>query len=229
MQDGRTHRMTDVYARLAPGATPERGAGRAAADRHAAAPGLSRRLSGRARLRHDRDAVEGRAHGQGAADAADPAGDDDRRAGHRVRERRQPDADAAGASRDASSRFAPRSARRRGCCAGSCWPRTWCCRSLGGVLGLGTGGRRTQSPDLVRRPIHQSHRRDRRRRLGARLHDDRGHRDRDVVCVGAAPRPSSTIRRAPWPAPADAPPAARADAARSGCSWSASWPRRSCC
>ena len=58
---------------------------------------------------------------------------------------------------------------------------------LGGVLGPRTGGGRTQSAHLVRRPIHESHRRDCRRWLGARLHDDRRHRDRDVVCVGAAP------------------------------------------
>ena len=45
MQNERVHRMTDVFARLAPGATPESGADRAAADRLAAACVVSRRLS----------------------------------------------------------------------------------------------------------------------------------------------------------------------------------------
>ena len=66
MQGERTHRMTDVYARLAPGATPGRGAGRVAATGRRLAPGLPRGLSARSRLRCDRHAVEGRAHGQGA-------------------------------------------------------------------------------------------------------------------------------------------------------------------
>ena len=66
MQDERRHRMTDVYARLAPGAT----VGAAQAELRQIASRLHERLPGglpeNAGIRHGRDAVEGRADGQGA-------------------------------------------------------------------------------------------------------------------------------------------------------------------
>src|SRR3954467_13603172 len=84
MQDERRHRMTDVYARLAPGATPAAapaelrrsappragrgargGAGRAAAGRRAAARELSRFVCEGGRVRHRRHALEGRADREG--------------------------------------------------------------------------------------------------------------------------------------------------------------------
>ena len=177
--------MTDVYARLAPGQTPEAAQAELRQIANGPASGVSRGVSAVARLRRDRDAVEGRAHRAGAADADDPARHDDVRADHRVRECRQPHADAAGQPRNrnvdprrarrADVGVAPSTARRESRAVG---PRRHrrprVCRG------------RTQPADLVRRPLHESHRRDRHRRLGAGLHDDRRDHDRDAVCVGAA-------------------------------------------
>ena len=61
------------------------------------------------------------------------------RAADLLRERRQPAAGARHRARRASWRCARRSAPAAGASSGSCSPKAWCCRSIGGALGIGVG------------------------------------------------------------------------------------------
>ena len=62
MRDARTHRMTDVFGRLAPGATLQGGAGRADPDQPATPGGISCGLSRGLRLRDHRAPMAGGPH-----------------------------------------------------------------------------------------------------------------------------------------------------------------------
>ena len=129
MQNEWPHRMTDVYARLAPGATRRR---------------ARRRSCGRSPRRSIRTHPEAYPKSRGFDIVVTPWKDELTAKAkptlmillvttvfvldHRLRERREPHADAARAARARDGASAPRSARRRRCCGGSCSPRTSCCR-----------------------------------------------------------------------------------------------------
>ena len=208
--------MTDVYARLAPGATParrRRSCGRSPRGCTTAYPAAYPKTAG---LRHGRHAVERRADGQGAADADDPARHHGLRADHRLRERRQPDAHAPGAARARDGRSARRSAHAAGCSAVSCWPRISCCRSS---AACSDSAWRSPASNLLIA-------------YAGRFTNRTGEIALDgwvlgftlvvsiamalALCLGAATRLPRRSGRARWPAAADAPRAASGDAARSG-------------
>ena len=230
MQNEWPHRMTTVYARLAPGATRRERAGGAADDRRCAPSGASRGLPEIARLRHRRHAVEGRADGEGEADAGDSAGHDGVRPGDRVRQRREPHADAARAARTRDGH--PRGARRSSVAAAASAARRKP-RAVGrsaALLGLGFAvsglnlliaytSRFTSRIGEIgldwRVLALHARRRDRRWRCCSR--GRRGCTFMNDPVRAMAAGGGRTTRR-----PSDA-------GARSACSSSASWRRRSCC
>ncbi len=111
MVEGRVHRMTELFGRLAPGGGSRGGARRAAgrARRHSAgAPGG---LPAPGRLPHRGDAAARSDHRAGADGAARAAGGVGAGVRHRLLERRQPDSRAIGAARGRAGH--PRGARRR--------------------------------------------------------------------------------------------------------------------
>ena len=126
MVQGRTHRMTEMIARLAPGATRRAGADRG---RRVYAR-VQTRIQGRVRpgvaLSRRRHPVPGSARRARAADAVAAHGRRGVRADHLGRERREPHAHARRAPRARAGRArGARRGRGRGC-AGCCSPRTSC-------------------------------------------------------------------------------------------------------
>ena len=122
----RTHRMTELFGRLAPGATVE--AARDRVDRgarrdDARAPGG---VLGEREHPAERHAAARSDHGAGADDPARAARR--RRGGvrHRLLQRRQPDSGARRCGARASWRCAPRLARAPARSGGRCSPRAWC-------------------------------------------------------------------------------------------------------
>ena len=99
MVDGRVHRMTELFGRLAPGVDLATATGRAAGGARRHRQGASRGLSGAGQLPHRRGRPARPDHlprPDGAAGAAGRLGPDLR---HRLLQRRQPDPGALGAAR----------------------------------------------------------------------------------------------------------------------------------
>ncbi len=116
MVQGRTHRMTEMIARLAPGATVEQ----ARAEIKTIRERVQKRISGSVRqefgLQGHGDAVPGSARRESAAHAVAAHGRGGVRDDHLVRQRREPDADARRAAR-AGARGARGARRGRGATA----------------------------------------------------------------------------------------------------------------
>ena len=187
MQDERTPSHDRRLRAAGAGRDRRRRAGRAPADWRAAPRGLPRRVPESAGFRHCRHAVERRADREGEADADDPARDHVLRARHRVRERRQPDADPPGAARagDGDSRVARRARSAAPPSAAGREPRALDTRRCARARAC---RRRPQPADQVHQPVHEPHGRDRARRLGPRLHAGGLDRHGARLCLGAAIR-----------------------------------------
>ena len=123
----RTHRMTELFGRLAPGASLEEARAELTAAHAAMMRAAPRGVFGRARGRPAERHAAPRSDRRAGAD--DPARAARRRGGrlrHRVLERRQPDPGAHRCAARASWRCAPRSAPATARCGGRCSPRAWC-------------------------------------------------------------------------------------------------------
>ena len=137
MQNEWPHRMTTVYARLAPGATAASAQAELrtiAASLHEAHPEAYPKSRGfDIVVTPWKDELTAKAK----PTLDDSARHDGVRPGHRVRQRREPHADAARAARARDGH--PRRARRAGrrSCGVSCSPRISCCRCSAALLGLG--------------------------------------------------------------------------------------------
>ena len=136
MVTGRTHRMTEMIARLAPGATVQQARAEVATITsrvHAEFPEAYDAASGYHVTLTPFQEVLG---AEGAAHALAAHGRRGVRAHHRLRQRREPHAHARRAAR-ARARGARRARRRhRRGCAGCCSPRICCSRCSAAVLGL---------------------------------------------------------------------------------------------
>ena len=151
MVEGRTHRMTEMIARLAPGATVDQARAEVAAVHARIRTTVQGRLRPGLALPGRGHPVPAGARRAGAADAVAAHGCGGVRPDHLGGERREPHADARRAP-GARAGGARRARRRAVGCGGCCWSRT-CCSRWWGPVGARRRARRASSCWSARRPV----------------------------------------------------------------------------
>ena len=228
MVEGRVHRMTELFGRLAPGVDLEAARAELRAVHGAMVKEHPESYPTQADFRIDAVQPARSDHLAGANRPAGAARGVGAGLHHRLLERREPDPRALGAARRRAGD--PRGARRqhRARCAGRCWPRAWCCAA-----------RARFSASLIARPMVAVLARYAAALLGPRA---RRHRGREPAVGRRRPRAwpppccsrscracRRPTRRAASACRTAASASPRAPTAACACSRSRRSPRRSCC